>query len=159
MSLLFNILFRLVITFLPRSNCFLISWLQSQSVVILEPPKIKSATFSTVFPSQYLNKFIITPFPLLLDFHSYYINLPSLFSHGQAKESCILCFVSNAIYTTQFSIHFLLVSAFSSSSKISLPMIHLLFIAPNGMILVINGGPLKMFLQQKSGLSWANWYF
>ena len=46
MSLLFNILSRLVIAFLPRSNHLLISWLQSPSVVILEPPKIKSATVS-----------------------------------------------------------------------------------------------------------------
>ena len=51
MSLLFNMLSRLVITFLPRSNCLLISWLQSPSAVILEPPKIKSATVSTVSPS------------------------------------------------------------------------------------------------------------
>jgi len=42
MSLIFNILSRLVITFLPRSKCLLISWLQSPSEVILEPPKIKS---------------------------------------------------------------------------------------------------------------------
>ena len=46
MSLLFNMLSRLVITFLPRSKRLLISWLQSPSVVILEPPKIKSATVS-----------------------------------------------------------------------------------------------------------------
>ena len=51
MSLLFNILSRLVITFLPRSKRLLISWLQSPSAVILEPPKIKSATVSTVSPS------------------------------------------------------------------------------------------------------------
>ena len=51
MSLLFNTLSRLVITFLPRSKCFLISWLQSPSAVILEPRKIKSATVSTVPPS------------------------------------------------------------------------------------------------------------
>ena len=50
MSLLFNMLSRLVITFLPRSMCLLISWLQLPSAVILEPPKIKSATVSTVFP-------------------------------------------------------------------------------------------------------------
>ena len=49
-SLLFNMLARLVITFLPRSKRLLISWLQSQSAVILEPPKIKSDTVSTVFP-------------------------------------------------------------------------------------------------------------
>ena len=46
MSLLFNMLPRLVITFLPRSKRLLISWLQSPSAVILEPPKIKSATAS-----------------------------------------------------------------------------------------------------------------
>ena len=51
MSLLFNVLSRLVITFLPRSKCLLISWLQSPSSVILDPPKIKSATFSIVSPS------------------------------------------------------------------------------------------------------------
>ena len=51
MSLLFNMLSRLVITFLPRSKCLLISWLQSPSAVILEPRKIKSATVSTVSPS------------------------------------------------------------------------------------------------------------
>ena len=50
MSLLLNMLSRLVITFLPRSKCLLISWLQSPSVVILEPRKIKSATVS---PSIY----------------------------------------------------------------------------------------------------------
>ena len=46
MSLLFNMLSRLVITFLPRSKCLLISWLQSPSAAILEPPKIKSDTVS-----------------------------------------------------------------------------------------------------------------
>ena len=51
MSLLFNMLSRLVITFLPRSKHLLISWLQSPSVVILEPPKIKSDPVCTVSPS------------------------------------------------------------------------------------------------------------
>ena len=51
MSLLFNMLSRLIITFLPRSKCLLISWLQSASVVILEPRKIKSDTVYTVSPS------------------------------------------------------------------------------------------------------------
>ena len=50
MSLFFNMLSRLVITFLPRSKSPFISWLQSPSAVILEPPKIKSATVSTVSP-------------------------------------------------------------------------------------------------------------
>ena len=51
MSLLFNMLSRLVITFLPRSKLFLISWLKSPSAVILEPKKINSFTVSTVSPS------------------------------------------------------------------------------------------------------------
>ena len=51
MSLLLNTLSRLVVTFLPRSERLLISWPQSPSAVILEPPKIKSVTVSTVSPS------------------------------------------------------------------------------------------------------------
>ena len=51
MSLLFNMLSRLVITFLPKSRRLLISWLHSLSTVILEHPKIKSITVSTVSPS------------------------------------------------------------------------------------------------------------
>ena len=51
MSLLFNMLSMLVITFLPRSRHLLISWLQSPSAVILEPPKIKSTTVPTVSSS------------------------------------------------------------------------------------------------------------
>ena len=50
-SLLLNMLSRLVITFLPRSKRLLISWLHSPSAVILQPPKIKSDTVSTVSPS------------------------------------------------------------------------------------------------------------
>ena len=53
MSLLFNMLSRLVIAFLPRSKCLLISWLQSPSAVILEPRKIKSVTVSIVSPFIY----------------------------------------------------------------------------------------------------------
>ena len=50
-SLLFNMLSRLVIAFLPRSECLLISWLQSPSAVILKPKEIKSLTVSIVFSS------------------------------------------------------------------------------------------------------------
>ena len=47
-SLLFNTLSRLVIAFLPRGKCLFISWLQSPSIVILEPKKIKSVTYTYV---------------------------------------------------------------------------------------------------------------
>ena len=53
MSLLFNMLSRLVITFDPRSKCLLISWVQSPSAVILEPKKIQSVTVS-IFSPVYL---------------------------------------------------------------------------------------------------------
>ena len=49
--MIFNMLSRLVIAFLPRSKCLLISWLQSPSTVILEPPKMESVTISIVSPS------------------------------------------------------------------------------------------------------------
>ena len=61
MSLLFNMLSRLVITFLPRSKCLLISWLQSPSAVILEPKKIKSDIVSTVSPSISHEVMVQTP--------------------------------------------------------------------------------------------------
>ena len=62
MSLLFNMLSRLVIAFLPRSKCLVISWLQSPSAVILEPKKIKSDTVSTVSPSQPLKRMYFNQF-------------------------------------------------------------------------------------------------
>ena len=66
MSLLFNMLSRLVITFLPRSKCLLISWLQSPSAVILEPPKIKSDTVSNVSPS--ISQEVMGPDAMILVF-------------------------------------------------------------------------------------------
>ena len=50
-SLLFNMLSRLVIAFLPRSKCLLISWLQSPSAIIFQPKKLKSVTVSIFYPS------------------------------------------------------------------------------------------------------------
>ena len=66
MSLLFNMLSRLVITFLSRSKRLLISWLQSPSAVILEPRKIKSATVSTVSPS--ISNEVMEPDAMILVF-------------------------------------------------------------------------------------------
>ena len=66
MSLLFNMLSRLVITFLPRSKRLLISWLQSPSTVIVEPKKMKSDTVSTVSPS--ISHEVIGPDAMILVF-------------------------------------------------------------------------------------------
>ena len=66
MSLLFNMLSRLVITFLPRSKCLLISWLQSPSAVILEPKNIQSDTVSTVSPS--ISYEVMGPYTMILVF-------------------------------------------------------------------------------------------
>ena len=65
-SLLFNMLSRLVITFLPRNKHLLISWLQSPSAVILEPQKIKSDTVSTVSPS--ITHEVMGPDAMILSF-------------------------------------------------------------------------------------------
>ena len=64
MSLLFNMLFRLVITFLPRSKHHLISWLHSASAVIFKPPKIKSVTVSIVSPS--ISHKVMGPYIMIL---------------------------------------------------------------------------------------------
>ena len=74
MSLLLNMLSRLVITFLPRSKRLLISWLQSPSAVILEPQKIKSDTVSTVSPSK-------TLFFLIFIFTLFYFTVLYWFCH------------------------------------------------------------------------------
>ena len=66
MFLLFKMLSRLVITFLPRSEHLLIPWLQSPSAVILEPPKIKSDTVSTVSPS--ISHEVVGPDAMILVF-------------------------------------------------------------------------------------------
>ena len=66
LSLLFNMLSRLVITFLPRSKRLLISWLQSPSAVIWEPKKIKSVTVSIVSP--YISHEVIGPDAMILVF-------------------------------------------------------------------------------------------
>ena len=66
MSLLFNMLSRLVITLLPKSMGLLISWLQSPFAVILKPPKIKSATVSTVSPS--ISYEVMGPDAIILSF-------------------------------------------------------------------------------------------
>ena len=66
MSLIFNMLSRLVLTFLPRSKHLLISWLQSPSTVIWEPPKIKSDTASTV--SSSICHEVMGPYAMILVF-------------------------------------------------------------------------------------------
>ena len=84
MPLLFNMLSRLVITFLPRSKHLLISWLQSSSAVSLEPPKIKSATVSTVYPS--ICHEVIGPDAMILVFRMLSFKLAfSLFSFTYQK--------------------------------------------------------------------------
>ena len=80
MSMLFNMMSRLVITFLPRSKCLLISWLQSPFAVILEPQKIKSDTVSTVSPS--LSHEVMGPV----------VNYSEIESESEVAQSCpILC--------------------------------------------------------------------
>ena len=76
MSMLFNMMSRLVITFLPRSKRLLISWLQSPFAVILEPQKIKSDTVSTVSPS--LSHEVMGPV----------VNYSEIESESEVAQSC-----------------------------------------------------------------------
>jgi len=78
MSLLFNILSRLVTAFLPRSKCLLISWLQSPSAVILEPPKIKSLAVSIASPSIWRE--VMGPDAMILVFWILSFNFKPAFS-------------------------------------------------------------------------------
>ena len=89
MFLLFNMLSRLGIAFLPRSKCLLISWLQSPPAVILEPKKLNSLTVSTVSPS--ICHEVMGPDAMILEhessshepFYAFWLHLPSLFFHSR----------------------------------------------------------------------------
>ena len=72
-SLLFDMLPRFVVPFLPRSKCFLISWLQTSFAVILEPNKIKSVTVSTFLPS--ICHEVMGPDVMILVFWMYIFNI------------------------------------------------------------------------------------
>ena len=90
MSLLFNMLCRLVITFLPRSKRFIISWLPSPSSVILEPPKIKSDTVSIV--SLSISHEVMGPDAMILVF--WMLSFKPTFSllHPNISFQCVWCF-------------------------------------------------------------------
>ena len=105
MSLFFNILSRLVITFLPRSKCLLISWLKPPSAVILEPKKIKSVTVSTVSTSICYN--MVGPVAMILVFWmlsfkptfslSTFTFIKRLFSSSSLHHKCGVICISEVI--------------------------------------------------------------
>ena len=112
MSLLLNMLSRLVITFLPRSKCLLTSWLQSPSAVILEPPKIKFCymivilpciifvvifTLTTVFPIKYITHNLILHSQKscsTLEFHSTILKI---------TPYCLVLFTNSFFFANLFS--------------------------------------------------------
>ena len=126
MSLLFNMLSRLVITFLPRSKRLLISWLQSPSAVILEPRKIKSATVSTVSPS--ISHEVMGPDAMILVFwmlsfkptfsFSFFTFIKRLFSSSSLS---VIRVVSSA-YLRLLILPVILIPACASSSPVFLFM-------------------------------------
>ena len=123
LSLLLNMLSRLVITFLPRNKCLLILWLQSSSAMILEPAKIKSDTVSTVSPSichevmgpdaMIFVFWMLSFFTLLFHFHQEAISFFFTFCHKDGV-TCIseVIDISPAI----------LIPAYASSSPVFLMM-------------------------------------
>ena len=120
MSLLFNILSRLVITFLPRSKHLLISWLQSPSAVILEPQKIKSATVS---PSIYHE--VLGPDAMILVFWMLNFKLTfslSSFTFIKRLYSYSIMVVSSAYLRLLIFLPAILIPACASSSPVFLMM-------------------------------------
>ena len=91
-SLLLNMLSRLVITFLPKSKRLLISWLQSPSAMILEPPKIKSDTVSTVSPSVCHE--VMGPLLYIREI----INKDLIYSTGNSTQYSIITYMGKAMY-------------------------------------------------------------
>ena len=120
MSLLLNMLSRLVITFLPRNKCLLISWLQSPSAVILEPPKLKSATVSPSICHELMGLdamilvFWLLSFNEINNFNSIGILWESLSSF-----KCT-CFINARISFLNFIIYFLLCWVFLAALGFSL---------------------------------------
>ena len=115
LSLLFNMLSRLVIAFLPRSKCLLISQLQSPSAVILEPKKMKFLSVSIVVPSIchevmgldamififWMLSFKPAFFTLLLHFHQEAVRLLFTFCHKDG----VIC-ISEVVYTSPGNLDF-----------------------------------------------------
>ena len=124
MSLLFNMLSRLVITFLPRSKHLLISWLQSPSAVILEPPKIKPVIVSTVSPS--ICHEVMGPDAMILVF--WMLSFKSTFSLSSFIERLFssslsaIRVVSSAYLRLLIFLQAILILAYASSSPAFLMM-------------------------------------
>ena len=122
MSLLFNMLSRLVITFLPRSKHLLISWLQSPSTVILEPPKRKSLTVSIV--STYICHEVMGPDTMIFILECWVLSqlfhsLPSLSSRGSLVLLSLsgIGVVSSAYLSLLIFLLAILIPACASSSS------------------------------------------
>ena len=124
MSLFSNTLSRFVVAFLPRSSCLLISWLQSQSTVILEPKKRKSVTASTFSPSSCLAE--LGPDVIILGFVCLFVclffNIYSL--------NCFLLLSSFTLIKRVFSSSLLSVIRVVSSTYLRLLMFLLLILIP-----------------------------
>ena len=127
MSLLFNMLSKFVIAFLPRSKWLLTSWLQSPSAVILEPPKIKSDTVSTV--SQSIFHEVVGPDVMILDF--WMLNFKPAFSlsffsflkrHFSSSSLYPIRVVSSAYLRLLIFLLAILIPACASSSQVFLMM-------------------------------------
>ena len=127
MSLLFNRLSRLVITFLPRSKRLLISWLQSPSAVLLEPPKIKSPTVCTVSPS--ISHEVMGPDAVILVF--WILSFKSSFSFSSftfikrlfsSSSLCAIRVMSSAYLRLLIFLPAILIPGCASSSLVFLRM-------------------------------------
>ena len=116
MSLLFNMLSRFVIAFLPRSKCLLISWLWSTSAVILEPKKIKSLTVFIVSP--FICHEVMGPEAMIFIFWmlSFKPGFSLLFHLQEVLYFFAFCFKCGVIYSNWYFLQANLIPACASSS-------------------------------------------
>ena len=124
MSLLLNMLSMLVITFLPRSKSLLISWLQSSSAVILEPPKIKSITVSPSICHEVMGRIPWSSFSECWALSQLFLSPLSLSSRGSSITLCFLPLrvVSSAYLKLLIFLPEILIPACASSSPAFLMM-------------------------------------
>ena len=117
MSLLLKMLSSLIITFFPRSKRLLISWLQSQSAVILESPKIKSDTVSTVFPS--ISHELMGPDGILLNQNFFSAISLKAANYFQSSDSLYFVILSLRILTHTLVLEFVPITHFAVHLKLT----------------------------------------
>ena len=155
MSLLFNMLSRLVITFLLRSKCLLILWLQSPSAVILEPPKIKSATLSTSICHEVMGLYSMILVFWMLSFMPTFSQMIFLL-YSVNPLTCALHLIPSFLLVLALSTFPLLFCIFNLSC--SLFFVLIIYTSPNLKLDFDSISPLKLIKKMINNFPKAKYY-